>query len=632
MFADFKADLLIPQVCLDSNANFLQALFEIHGKFALGIGDRHDHCLFRRQPQRHGAGIVLDQNADKAFKGTQDSTVEHNRGLALAIFIDILRTQPSRQIEIELQGTALPNAIETVAQRKLNLGTIESAFARLQRPLQPSGIQRRLQPALGTLPQRRLAHEILRARREFKLNLIEAQLAVNLQSQGDKGLGLALDLPLGTENVGIILGKTAHPHQATQRTGGLVTVTTAELCQTQRQITVALEPLVEYLHVTRAVHRLDRVIALFRFGGKHQLTVVLPVPRLFPQRQVYHLRRTNFLIPMLDLDPAHTLLQCLIERPAVGMPEHHARRLFLQVEEIHALGQLAVIPLLRLFKSLQIRLELLLITPGGAVNAGQHWLAGITTPVGARQLGQLVRLEMPGVGHVWPPAHIGVFLVVIKTDGLAGRNPAHNLLLVRLVALLKRLHRLLWRDVLAHHVVFRVDQGLHAGFDSGQIIRGHRLAEVDIVVKAVINHRTDRHFGFGVELLDSMPNQVRTGVANDLETFGIACSNDRDFRITFNEIGGIHEFTVDLAGHAGLGQAGADGFGQLHHADGFVEGSLAAIRQGHDGHVKDPLHSGDPYQGSRVASEDMWRMKKLREKHSLRQPTSLPESALWMPC
>ena len=289
---------------------------------------------------------------------------------------------------------------------------------------------------------------------------------------------------------------------------------------------------------------------------------------------------------MFDLDPAHVLLQRLIERPAVGMPEHHARRLFLQVEEIHALGQLAVIPLLCLFKPLQIRLELLLVTPGGAVNAGQHWLAGITTPVGARQLGQLVRLEMPGVGHVWPPAHIGIFLVVIKTDGLAGRNPADKLLLVRLVALLKRLHRLLGRDVLAYHVVFRFNQGLHAGFDSRQIIRGHRLAEVDIVVKAVIDDRTDSHFGLGVELLDGMPNQVRTGVTNNLETFGIACGDNRDFRITLNEIGGIHQFTVDLAGHTGFGQTGADGFGQLHHADGFVEGSLAAIRQGHDGHVR----------------------------------------------
>ena len=75
----------------------------------------------------------------------------------------------------------------------------------------------------------------------------------------------------------IVLGKATHAHQTVQRTGGLIAMTGAELGQTQRQLAVALQALIEHLDVTWAVHRLDRVITAFRLGGKHVRRVVLPV-------------------------------------------------------------------------------------------------------------------------------------------------------------------------------------------------------------------------------------------------------------------------------------------------------------------------------------------------------------------
>ncbi len=82
------------------------------------------------------------------------------------------------------------------------------------------------------------------------------------------------------------------------------------------------------------------------------------------------------------------------------MPEHHAGRLFLGVKQVQLLANLAMIALLRLFYARQVLLELLLVRPGRAVNALQHFIAGITAPVGAGHFGQLEGLELASAGHM----------------------------------------------------------------------------------------------------------------------------------------------------------------------------------------------------------------------------------------
>ena len=78
--------------------------------------------------------------------------------------------------------------------------------------------------------------------------------------------------------MGIVLGKSANPHQTMQGTRRLVTVTGTELGQTQRQVLVAFQALVENLHMARTVHRLDGVIVLLGLRGKHVVLELVPVP------------------------------------------------------------------------------------------------------------------------------------------------------------------------------------------------------------------------------------------------------------------------------------------------------------------------------------------------------------------
>src|SRR6516165_4147287 len=89
MLADLVVDLLVAKIDLDS-----QARVPCGGSNHLGIfiglgGNRGDHDLRRRQPEREVAGIVLDQDADEAFHRAADRPVHHHRDLLRAVVVDV---------------------------------------------------------------------------------------------------------------------------------------------------------------------------------------------------------------------------------------------------------------------------------------------------------------------------------------------------------------------------------------------------------------------------------------------------------------------------------------------------------------------------------------------------------------
>ena len=127
-------------------------------------------------------------------------------------------------------------------------------------------------------------------------------------------------------------------------------MTAAKFGKTDGQIAIRLDALVENLAVGRTVHGLDRVITLFAVRGKHRVSVVIPVPCALPERLIHHQRRADFAIVFFVLIAAHVLLENLIHGPTCGVPEHHARGFFLQMEQVHPLGQLTVIALFGLFQ------------------------------------------------------------------------------------------------------------------------------------------------------------------------------------------------------------------------------------------------------------------------------------------
>src|SRR6185436_20390785 len=138
----------------------------------------------------------------------------------------------------------------------------------------------------------------------------------------------------------------------------------AHLGHAQRQLAIAAQPDLEDLDMARAVHRLEREDALGRIGDVlaqpvlvlaeiHVLAELLPVARGLPELAVDELRRLYLdiaaglqLAPEIALDRAP-------ERPALGMPEHHAGSFFLLVEEAHLAADAAMVALLGFLDALE---------------------------------------------------------------------------------------------------------------------------------------------------------------------------------------------------------------------------------------------------------------------------------------
>ena len=112
---------------------------------------------------------------------------------------------------------------------------------------------------------------------------------------------------------------------------------------------------------------------------------------LFPQRHVHDLRTAHFLVTTLAVDAAHILFDRLPDRVSLGMPEHHARRFFLQMEQIKLLGELAVVALLGFLDHAQIILQVIIVGKADAGDALQLRIVGVTAPVNAADADQLER-------------------------------------------------------------------------------------------------------------------------------------------------------------------------------------------------------------------------------------------------
>src|ERR1700722_13278346 len=135
VLADFKAYLLIPQVRFYPKPLISQVFRNFKAIFILSVGNSHHHGLYRGQPSRQFAGMVLDQNPDKTLQRPKHCPVQHHRGVLLAVFAYVGRAKARWEVEVHLQGAALPVAPNGISQHELELGPVKRAFAGVQRGL-----------------------------------------------------------------------------------------------------------------------------------------------------------------------------------------------------------------------------------------------------------------------------------------------------------------------------------------------------------------------------------------------------------------------------------------------------------------------------------------------------------------
>ena len=155
-------------------------------------------------------------------------------------------------------------------------------------------------------------------------------------------------------------------------------------------------------------------------------------------------------------------------------------------------------------------------------------------------------------------AEVGEVALAVERKRFALRDTGDDLGLVVFSEALEVLHGF----VTVHHetfdrnILFR--EFMHARFDRGEVFGRKGTFVLKVVVKAVFNGGSDRHFRRRIQFFDSLRHEVGGRVAQKLKPFGVLGGDNRHRRILFKLIGQIDELTVNLAAEGSLREPCAD--------------------------------------------------------------------------
>jgi hypothetical protein len=404
--------------------------------------------------------------------------------------------EPLGHVVVELHGAELPGAADRVGHVQVDLRPVERAVARVEVVLEALVDERLLEPRLGTVPHLLGADALLRAGRELQPRL-EAERVVDREAEVQAALDLLGDLLLGAEDVGVVLRDVADAQQTVQRAARLVAVNQPGLRVADRQVAVGVAPVVEQLHVGRAVHRLQaHRMALEVVREVHVVAVNVPVAGLLPEADVVEDRRLDLAVAAVGVLGAPEVLELVEHRLAGRLPERRARAEVAEHEQAEVASEPAVVTRPRLLEPLQVELEVLLGMECGPVDAGEHLAVGVPAPVSARDRQQLERLHALGRRRVRAAAEVGEAVVGVerdRRDALVADQVLDQLDLVVLALAHEAVDRVAGGNVLAHERLVGLDVLAHLGLDRLEVGIGDRDAgrELEVVVEALADRRPD---------------------------------------------------------------------------------------------------------------------------------------------
>ncbi len=202
------------------------------------------------------------------------------------------------------------------------------------------------------------------------------------------------------------------------------------------------------------------------------------------------------------------------------MEERRGRRLGMEREEVELAAELAMVALLRLLDPPQVLIELFLRVPGGAVDALEHRPRLVAAPVGAGGVQQLECAELLRGAEVAAAAEVLEGAVAVEADGraLGLVEVVDDLDLERLALGRELFNGLRPGKVLG---VFEGERGslllAHLRLDLLEVGRRQRPRQVEVVVKAILDGRTDAELRVGEELEHGRGHHVCRAVSHRRE-------------------------------------------------------------------------------------------------------------------
>ena len=480
--------------------------------------------------------------------------MQHHRNVFLVVLADILGTEAHRQVEVHLDGTALPVTTEAVLQREFELRAIEGTFTRVQNVVEASELRSVFEGGFSLVPEFIGTHALFRAGRELHDDFVESEVVVDFLHEGAEVSHFACNLFFGTEDVGVVLHKTAHAHQAVHGTGRFVTVALTEFGKAHRKVTPAAQTRVENLDVAGAVHRLHSHFHVASESLEHVLVVLVGVAGLDPQSLVHDFRSDHFEVATTVDLAADVVLEGVHHLGALRVPEHHARRMVFDMVEVHFLTDLAVVALFGFFEELQVSFEAFLVGKAGTVHAGQLVAVLVAMPVGTGEAQHLESLELARRGHVRTGTEVfpvlARFASHVEAEGavaaFAGES-AFSVIRLVLVAF-GALQAFGGAHFAAGKRTVFLDDFLHALFDALEIRLLDRCGSHQIVVETLVDSRTVGELGAREQVADGFGQHVAAAVAQQHQSIGVvvARGDDADSAAFGERAGKVQDLVAEL--------------------------------------------------------------------------------------
>ena len=126
---DLLVHVLVGVVRLAADAEVFELFDDFLRVVVVRGADRHDGDLIGREPEGERTLEVLDDDADEALEGAVDGAVDDDGHLDAALLGLIGQAEIVGQLEVQLDGAALPFAAQRVLDLEVDLRAIEGAVA-----------------------------------------------------------------------------------------------------------------------------------------------------------------------------------------------------------------------------------------------------------------------------------------------------------------------------------------------------------------------------------------------------------------------------------------------------------------------------------------------------------------------
>ena len=475
------------------------------------VGDRQNFYLYRCKPGRECTCEMLDQDSDETLNGTVNNTVDHDRTMFLAVSSCVFQFESLRQLEVKLNGTALPGSSDGVFQMEVDLRSVECAVAFVDYVVKSKVIECSAESFGCYLPVLIASHAVFRTGGQLYV-IFESEQFVNLVNQVCNALDFIFNLLRCHEDMGIVLVEAAYTHQTVQLAGFLMTMYQANLCQTQRQITVGTRLGFVHENAARAVHRFDCIIFVVDDGGIHVFFVVIPVTGGLPQTTVQDDRGRDFYVSCFSVDFTPVIHQRIFQIHSFWKEERESRAVLTHHKQTEFFSEFSVVTFLCFFDHMEVLFELCFLCECSSVDSLQHLVFLAASPVCACKAGQFEGFDRLCAHQMRACAQIRKFTLAIEADDCVFRQIFDQFYFVRLFFFFHKGNGFCSRQFEALQFQILFYDFLHLCFDFLKILAGERSFSVYIVVESVCDGRSDCKLCLRVQSLDCLCHNMGCSV------------------------------------------------------------------------------------------------------------------------